>query len=430
MPLTKTRLFAASFMHPKHLSIKDFTYHLPTEKIAFQPLAKRDDSKLLVYTGTSFEISNYHQINQHLPHPAMMVFNDTKVVEARLLFKKATGATIEIFCLEPDPSIPDIVTGMSTCGSVYWHCLIGGASKWKPGQLLECTVEYQGVATTLQASFVEKRGDSFCVKFEWSPAHLSFAEILHACGKIPLPPYIKRTISKEDSNRYQTVYANTEGSVAAPTAGLHFTPELLNELKQSGIDIAYTTLHVGAGTFKPVKAATMETHEMHAEFIDVNRSLIEQLLENSAPLIAVGTTSMRTLESIYWIGEKLVKNPDTSHNNIALDQWVAYENNAGMSAKSDALKAILNWMDRYQTNRLLTTTQIIIAPGYSFKMVDYLVTNFHQPESTLLLLVAAFIGPRWKEVYEFALENEFRFLSYGDGCLFKRSDLATTETLK
>jgi len=399
-------------MHPKYLSIKDFTYQLPEEKIAFHPLAERDSSKLLVYHDGVIEESVYRNIADYIPDNSLLVFNNTKVVEARLFFQKPSGGVIEIFCLEPHEQYADITTAMLQSQKVLWKCLIGGASKWKHGQVLEKNIDLSGIK--LQCRFVERRTDCFVVALSWNSS-LSFAEVLHKAGAIPLPPYIKRNAEGEDSERYQTIYATHDGSVAAPTAGLHFTPAIFENLKEKNIQTDFVTLHVGAGTFKPVKAETMEKHEMHGEFIDVSIEFIENLIKNlNNAIIAVGTTSLRTIESLYWLGVK----KSVAANNQPLDiaQWEPYETDTNISPK-DALTALFDWMKENNIQKLITKTQIIIAPTYKPKIVNALITNFHQPQSTLLLLVAALIGDDWKKVYEYALQNNFRFLSYGDGCL-------------
>ncbi|WP_026310076.1 S-adenosylmethionine:tRNA ribosyltransferase-isomerase [Niabella aurantiaca] len=409
-------------MHPEDLNISDFTYELPEERIAYFPLPCRDASKLLLYKEGVITSDTYHDIDRHLPADAMMVFNNTKVVEARLLFKKPTGGQIEIFCLEPHESYADITTAMAQQGRVRWLCLIGGASKWKNGQVLTLPVTGQHGTTTLEARFIEKRSDSFLIELSWTPAAFSFAEILHLTGQIPLPPYIKRTAGKEDEERYQTVYAAHDGSVAAPTAGLHFTEDVLQKLKAKNIQTDFVTLHVGAGTFKPVKAGTMKDHEMHAEFISVSSGLIRKIAGHQGhPLLSVGTTSLRTLESLYWLGAKLLRDKNCFDNKLPyVSQWEAYEASLQQYSVADALQALISYLSEKQSANLLAKTQIIIAPGYSFKIADALVTNFHQPSSTLLLLVAAFIGDDWRRVYKYALENDFRFLSYGDGSLLWR----------
>jgi S-adenosylmethionine:tRNA ribosyltransferase-isomerase len=401
-------------MHPKDLSIYDYTYHLPDEKIASFPLPERDASKLLIYKEEKITEDIYRNIDAHLPRGSLLVFNNSKVIEARLLFQKSTGGMIEIFCLEPDSRYNDVTTAMLQQGTVYWKCLIGGASKWKHGHVLEKNIIAGKSFIQLSAKYVGKMADSFLVELSWKPDHLSFAELLHVAGAIPLPPYIKRKPEKSDTERYQTIYARQDGSVAAPTAGLHFSPAVFEKLKARHIDHTYLTLHVGAGTFKPVKSKKMADHEMHAEFIDVSKATLIQLLNNLDKIIAVGTTSLRTLESLYWLGLKTIKNPGSSQ--LMVSQWEPYETTGDLPAK-ETLLALLNWMEENNTDRLFSKTQIIIAPGYKPKLTTALITNFHQPQSTLLLLVAALIGDKWREVYDYALQHNFRFLSYGDGCL-------------
>ncbi len=407
-------------MHPKLLSIKDFTYNLPEEKIAFHPLAHRDESKLLIYRDGNIQESTYKNIAEQIPSGSLMIFNNTKVVEARLLFQKPTGGVIEIFCLEPHESYPDITTAMNQVGKVQWLCLIGGASKWKPGMILSLPLQIGDKNYLLEASYIEKRTDCFVIELRWD-CPVSFAEVLHYAGHVPLPPYIKRADERADKTRYQTVFAQHEGSVAAPTAGLHFTENILNHLADRNIQTDFVTLHVGAGTFKPVKADIMENHEMHYEWIEVKQSLISSLMQHrETPIVAVGTTSMRTLESLYWLGTKLLHHPNIFDNQLPiLTQWECYEIQH-QPTLGEALEALLHYMQKNNRDRLLAKTQIIIAPGYNFKVVEGLVTNFHQPASTLLLLVAAFIGNDWKKVYDYALQHNFRFLSYGDGNLLWR----------
>ena len=408
-------------MNAKKISILDFTYNLPVDRIAHYPLAQRDQSKLLVYKRGEISTDRYQQIHKYLPEQSLLVFNNTKVVEARLLFKKISGATIEIFCLEPHPQYSDITTAMLQRQSVKWMCLIGGASKWKHGQILEKKIQHQQEEIILQAKYLDKINDSFAVELSWSSPDLSFAEVLHAAGVMPLPPYIKREATEQDAERYQTIYATTDGSVAAPTAGLHFTPEIFSALREKKINTDFVTLHVGAGTFKPVKAATMETHEMHAEFIDLSIETIENVSENAGKFItAVGTTSLRTLESLYWLGAKSIIEPGRYLSELNVQQWDAYEMKTDDITIAQALNALVNRIKKAKKERLITTTQLLIVPGYKFRIVDALITNFHQPQSTLLLLVAAFIGEDWRKVYDYALENDYRFLSYGDGCVLQR----------
>lgn len=408
-------------MHPKYLSIDNFTYDLPEEKIAKYPLAERDSAKLIVYRKNKIEESTYRNIDLYLPSDSLLILNNTRVIEARLLFQKPTGALIEIFCLEPGPGYQDISTAMSQTESVEWLCLIGGASKWKPGQLLQKTIWHSDSEIRIEAKFVRKINDSFAVRISWTPPKFSFGEILHFAGAIPLPPYLKREAEASDSERYQTVYANTSGSVAAPTAGLHFTQPVLEKLKGK-VDIETITLHVGAGTFKPVKSETMEQHEMHAEFIDIDISSIKKIIRYADKFItAVGTTSLRTIESLYWMGVKIIHRKDIPQDELVIEQWDPYEIPAENISSSEALNALLQWMITMNMSRLVTKTQILIAPGYDMKLTNALVTNFHQPKSTLLLLVAAFLGDDWRKVYDYALGNDFRFLSYGDGCLLFRN---------
>jgi S-adenosylmethionine:tRNA ribosyltransferase-isomerase len=408
---------------PKNISIHYYTYSLPEERIAKYPLAERDASKLLVYKEGEIAEDSYKNISHHIPSNSLLIFNNTKVVEARLLFQKPTGGVIEIFCLEPHEQYADITTAMLQKGKVLWQCLVGGVSKWKTGQLLEKKITQSDREIILYASYIEKRNDSFIIELSWSPTELSFAEVLHYAGAIPLPPYIKRAVEEADSERYQTVYAHFDGSVAAPTAGLHFTDSIFQTLKEKNILTDFVTLHVGAGTFKPVKADTMQEHEMHAEFIDVSRTTIENIVDNlDNNIIAVGTTSLRTIESLYWLGvkESLVRSQESGvehYRQLSLSQWEAYELAKENISSKDALLALLHWMDKNKLERLVAKTQILIAPGYEFKIVKGLITNFHQPQSTLLLLVAALIGEDWKKVYDYALQNDFRFLSYGDGSL-------------
>ncbi len=404
---------------PRNILISDYTYSLPEERIAKYPLAERDASKLLIHKEGEITEDIYRNIVHHIPENSLLVFNNTKVVEARLLFQKPTGGVIEIFCLEPHDQYADITTAMLQKGKVWWQCLVGGLSKWKKGQLLQKRISYGEKEIILQAGYIEKRADSFIIELSWSPAALSFAEVLHHAGAIPLPPYIKRSAEDSDRERYQTVYAHFDGSVAAPTAGLHFTETIFNQVKEKNIETDFLTLHVGAGTFKPVKYETLQEHEMHAEWMDVSKTTIENILNNlDKKIIAVGTTSLRTMESLYWLGVK--KSGVRSQESGELLQWEPYDMAKKNVPAKDALQALMDWMDKNKLERLVTKTQILIAPGYQFKIVKGLITNFHQPQSTLLLLVAALIGSNWRKVYDYALQKDFRFLSYGDGCLLWR----------
>jgi S-adenosylmethionine:tRNA ribosyltransferase-isomerase len=405
-------------MHPKNLLIADFTYDLPAERVAKYPLAERDNSKLLVYESGKIKESIYRYVDEFLPADTLLIFNNTKVIEARLIFQKTTGANIEVFCLEPHEQYVDITSAMLQKGRVLYKCLIGGASKWKHGMILQKEVETNGEKIVLNAAIVDRRIDCFVVELTWRP-EVSFAEMLHAAGFIPLPPYLHREVEESDKNRYQTIYAKEDGSVAAPTAGLHFTDAVFEKLKAKNIKTEFVTLHVGAGTFKPVKTARIDEHEMHAEFIDVTIDAIENLLKYAKKtIVAVGTTSLRTIETLYWMGLKALQNADASLEEISIHQWDPYEQNNQEVTTEEALSALWLWMDKKGLARLITKTQILIAPGYKPKIAKGIITNFHQPQSTLLLLIAAFVGKHWKEIYQYAMDNEFRFLSYGDGCLF------------
>ena len=402
-------------MHPKELRIEDYTYLLPDERIAKYPLAIRDASKLLIYRNGEIAEDNYRNIAKHIPSDTLMVFNQTKVVHARLLFTKPSGGVIEVFCLSPHNQYMDIQTAMLQKSRVEWECLVGGASKWKHGMVLQLINDAPHF--TLSAKIIHRTTGAYTLELEWDDARLTFAEVLHYTGKVPLPPYLHRNAEVSDEERYQTLFAKQEGSVAAPPAGLHFTKEVLQNLTEKKIESAFVTLHVGAGTFKPVKSETMAAHEMHAEWIDVNIDTIKQLKEHlDGKIVAVGTTSLRTLESLYWIGNKLVNGEAVDLHGIAITQWEPYEEKP-ICTSLQALDAIIAYMEEHKLNKLVTRTQILIAPGYSFKIVNGLVTNFHQPQSTLLLLVGAFIGGDWRRVYDFAMSHDYRFLSYGDGCL-------------
>jgi S-adenosylmethionine:tRNA ribosyltransferase-isomerase len=353
----------------------------------------------------------YQNIATYLPQNSLLVFNNTKVINARILFTKPTGGVIEIFLLEPYQA--DYTSTLTVTKTCTWKCFIGGVSKWKEGKLKK----ELGVGNLeLVAQLIKKLSDAYVVEFNWN-GNTSFAEILEHVGNIPLPPYIKRNPAEEDKERYQTIYAAHDGSVAAPTAGLHFTQYIFKQLEEKNITKNFVTLHVGAGTFKPVKAATMQQHEMHAEWIDVNITIIENIIANlHNTIVAVGTTSLRTLESLYWLGVKALLYPSLPQ--LQITQWEAYDELSGTDiAVKDALQALLKWLQQNNLTQLFTQTQILIAPGYQFKIVKALVTNFHQPQSTLLLLVAAAVGDDWRKIYSCALENDFRFLSYGDGSL-------------
>lgn len=417
-------------MHPKNISISGFRYDLPSERIAHYPLAERDNSKLLIYRDGRIGEDLYRHLGDHLPENALLVFNDTRVVEARIVFQKASGARIEIFCLEPPEEYGSITAAMLQTGKILWKCLIGGASKWKPGQVLSRTIDPgplpagnpESSPILLEARWVEKLDGCFLIEFSWSPPELNFAELLHRAGLIPLPPYIRRAAEEADQHSYQTVYARHDGSVAAPTAGLHFTETLLKNLEAKNIRKEFVTLHVGAGTFMPVKSERLAEHNMHAEYIVVRKTTLANLLAAlGGRIIPVGTTSLRTIESLYWLGRKTILDPDILPEELVVRQWDPYTNRTPDLSPQEALQSLLRWMDRQELEQFFTKTQLLIAPGYEWKLTDGLITNFHQPESTLLLLIAALIGPAWKDIYRYALDHEFRFLSYGDGSLLFRS---------
>ncbi|MGN6437167.1 MAG: S-adenosylmethionine:tRNA ribosyltransferase-isomerase [Agriterribacter sp.] len=412
-------------MNVRKLKIEDFTYQLPEDRIAWRPLEKRDASKLLIYRAGQINEDSYSNIGHYLPANSLLVFNNTKVVEARIIFRKPTGGAIEIFCLEPHAQYADITSAMLQKGKVWWNCLVGGAGKWKHGAILEKNIETATGNLQLKATIVERQADSFTIELSWQPAQLSFAEVLHVAGLVPLPPYIKRNAEEADKERYQTIYAAHDGSVAAPTAGLHFTEDIFRSLAEKNIATGFVTLHVGAGTFKPVKAEQMEDHLMHTEFIDVTQELIDQLIDAYGNIFCVGTTSLRTLESLYWMGVKIIQHPAIQPEGLPVKQWEVYEDLPQDTDVRAALESLLNWMKARHLKRLISQTQILIAPGCKVKMIAGLITNFHQPQSTLLLLVAALIGEDWKKVYAYALENNFRFLSYGDGCLLFSGEQST-----
>lgn len=404
-------------METKHIQIKDYNYNLPEERIAKYPIAQRDHSKLLVYSHGEVSEDIFYNIVSYLPKRALMVFNNTKVIQARLHFRKETGALIEVFLLEPHcPADYEQMFQTTKCCS--WICLIGNLKKWKEGSLKR-EFNVKGHNITLKVNRKEDLGGSHIVEFEWDDESVSFAEILESVGELPIPPYLNRETQESDKTTYQTVYSKIKGSVAAPTAGLHFTNDVLAALDEHGIDREEVTLHVGAGTFKPVKSVEIEDHEMHTEFICVKRQTLEKLLSHDAAAIAVGTTSVRTLESLYYIGLKLEKSQNLSEKELHVNQWEPYEQPKGivLPTPQKAIENIIAYLDHNGLNALHTSTQIIIAPGYEYKIVRMLVTNFHQPQSTLLLLVSAFLHGDWHKVYDFALAHDFRFLSYGDSSL-------------
>jgi len=420
-----------------NISISDYTYTLPAELIADYPMTQRDASKLLVYQRGKISQDVYKNIAEYIPEGSLLLFNNTKVVEARIIFRKPTGGQIELFCLEPPNEYGGIAAAMTQTGRVRWKCLIGGASKWKAGQVLRKEIKsplpgeaplpgLQGPSTSvaesstivLEARYLDKEDDAFLIELSWTPAALSFAELLHQAGLIPLPPYIRRAPESTDAERYQTIYARHDGSVAAPTAGLHFTDAVIDSLAAKHIQHRFVTLHVGAGTFLPVKTPTLSEHIMHVEWISVTRDTIAALLDAlDKPIIAVGTTSARTIESLYWLGLKASLEPSATPERLTVQQWDAYELPAQDTSPASALTSLLKWMQRNDLAQLITRTQLLITPGYKWRIAKGLITNFHQPESTLLLLVASLIGEDWKKVYDYAMQHSFRFLSYGDGSL-------------
>ena len=402
-------------MDTKQIRISEYNYQLPDERIAKFPIAERDHSKLLVYEHGQISDDVFYHLPKYLPKNSLMVFNNTKVIQARLHFRKETGALIEIFLLEP--IVPaDYEQMFQTVGSCSWSCLVGNLKKWKEGELTR-QIEVNGQSFTLRASRRGEHGTGHQIDFEWDAQTVSFSEILEAVGELPIPPYLNRKTQESDKTTYQTVYSKIKGSVAAPTAGLHFTEKVLHEIDACGIDREELTLHVGAGTLKPVKSECIEGHEMHSEFISVRRQTLEKLLQHDASAIAVGTTSVRTLESLYYIGLKLESSPDLSEDELHVSQWEPYEQKGASIPAAQAIQNIVEYLDRHQRSVLNTSTQIIIAPGYEYKIVKVLITNFHQPQSTLLLLVSAFLKGDWRRVYDYALSNDFRFLSYGDSSL-------------
>jgi len=395
----------------KNIKIKEYDYELPEEKIAKYPLSQRDESKLLVYKNGKIEGSQFRHLKDYLSGNTLLVFNNTKVIQARMIFQKETGAQIEIFCLEPNEpaDYAQVFIQNKTC---IWLCMIGNLKKWKNGKLSFTIHNSQ-----LTAERLKSYGDTHLVRFEWDNPDISFAEILEICGKLPIPPYLNRKTEESDNQTYQTVYSKIKGSVAAPTAGLHFTKEVFESLSQKNITFEELTLHIGAGTFKPVKTETIGEHLMHTECITIKKSTVENVLSNLENIVAVGTTSVRTLESLYYIGVLISLNPNISIQNIKVTQWMPYSEENNRLSVNEALNLILRYFDQNNLNSLTTHTKIMIVPGYKFKVVTGIITNFHQPKSTLLLLISAFVGEQWKNIYDYALEHNFRFLSYGDSSL-------------
>lgn len=404
-------------LQAQEFQIKDYTYDLPENRIAKYPLDERDLSKLLVYKNGNVSEDNYRNLDTYISERSLFVFNNTKVVQARLHFRNATGGKIEIFCLEPSEANVEPSSAMIKKSSVEWVCLIGRVDKWK-----DKTISLETERFSLQAEIVNRNGNVFTIKFSWEPQNLSFAEILDELGEMPIPPYLKRESEAIDVSRYQTVYAEQKGSVAAPTAGLHFTNQIFQNLQSKDVIIDYVTLHVGAGTFKPVKSETLEGHDMHSEWIEVSQESILKIIgqitddHTHKDIVAVGTTSLRTIESLYWMGVKASQNMEVTTEELEVKQWDAYDLQQSMSA-TESLHSLLSWLRKNNIGKLVCKTQLLIVPSYTLRIANALVTNFHQPNSTLLLLVAAVVGDDWKMIYDYALNHDFRFLSYGDGSL-------------
>ncbi len=402
---------------PKNIQIADYNYTLPEEKIAKYPLSRRDFSKLLVYNSCEINEILYKDLTDVLPSDTLLIFNNTRVVEARMFFQTFTGAVVELFFLEAVSDVIDASKAMACKGKIEVKCYVGNAKRWKHGSLKR-VVESNGKLLEVTVSNKERISDYYHVTISWTPTEVVFAEVLHAFGSLPLPPYLKRETEETDLERYQTVFAKELGSVAAPTAGLHFTDTIFKNILKKGIETTEVTLHVGAGTFKPVKSEEIGGHEMHGEYLQVSVDSIKLILDSCErkKIVTVGTTSTRTIESLYWLGRKVFFNPSILHSDLVVSQWEPYEMTELCGVK-EAMQALINWLEKNSLNSILSKTQIIIAPGYKFQIIDGLITNFHQPESTLLLLISALIGEEWKRVYDYALENDFRFLSYGDGSL-------------
>ena len=396
-------------MEKEPIYIADYNYPLPDERIAKYPLAERDTSKLLVYRDGKVSEDRFYNVGEYIAPHSLLVYNNTKVIQARLEFHKASGARIEVFCLEP-LAPHDYQLSLGSTSGCTWKCMVGNAKKWKDGDAIHLTLEIGHLTYTLRAYKEQTLGNTYAIRFEWDGENVSFAEILDAVGELPIPPYLNRKTEESDKRTYQTVYSRIKGSVAAPTAGLHFTENVLNDLRSRGIETEEVTLHVGAGTFLPVKTADANEHVMHTEIIAVPKKAIEHILHNLGRIVAVGTTSMRTLESLYFMG---------CSRSAHVSQFEPYEKESTLSAQ-EALQSLLEWMDATGQETLHAETQIMIKPGYQFHIVDQLITNFHQPQSTLLLLVSAFVGGDWKTIYDYALSHDFRFLSYGDSSILNR----------
>ena len=403
-------------MNTRQIEISEYDYPLPDERIAKHPVAERDHSRLLVYRHGQISDDTFVNVPQYLPEGALMVVNNTRVIQARIYFQKTTGAHIEVFLLEPhEPA--DYERMFLTRSQCEWQCLIGNSKKWKEGRLSR-TFTVDGQQYRLSATRVESRGADQVVRFEWE-GDVPFATVIDHVGELPIPPYLNRATEESDKTTYQTVYSKIKGSVAAPTAGLHFTPAVLAAVDARGIEREELTLHVGAGTFRPVKSRQIADHEMHTEYIAVRRHTIERLIAHSGKAIAVGTTSVRTLESLYYMGWKVLRNPNCVLADLHVSQWEPYDlaDTPDAPTTVQALSALVGYLERQGEEVLHSSTQIIIAPGYKYHVVSHLITNFHQPQSTLLLLVSAFVGGQWRPIYDYALSHGFRFLSYGDSSL-------------
>jgi S-adenosylmethionine:tRNA ribosyltransferase-isomerase len=399
------------------IDLNDYEYDLPDDRVAQYPVKERDLSKLLICKGDTISEDIFRNIDSYIPADSLLVFNNTRVIRARLLFCKETGASIEILCLEPlSPSEYEL--SFSSKAPVEWKCIVGNLKKWKGGKL-KTSFLLDGEKFNLNAEKIKPEGEAWRIRFSWDAREISFGQVIEATGHIPLPPYINRDDESGDITRYQTIYSKIKGSVAAPTAGLHFTDNVLEKLKGKRIQSSEVTLHVGAGTFQPVKSKNVLDHKMHCEHFFVTEKTIELLLKNPLKIIAVGTTSVRTLESLYWLGVKIIQDPSNINSDLSLGQWEAYEMDSSISAK-ESMEALLKMLNEKHLSTIHASTSMMIIPGYSFRMIKGIITNFHQPHSTLLLLISAWTGNSWKTIYNFALKNDFRFLSYGDcSLLFK-----------
>jgi S-adenosylmethionine:tRNA ribosyltransferase-isomerase len=401
----------------ENVNIEDYDYDLPEERIAQYPVEERDMSNLLVYRNGNIEKDTFRNLSQYIPKGSLLVFNNTRVIRARLLFRKESGAAIEVLCLEPLSPV-DYQMSLGSVEPVEWKCIIGNLKKWKKGQLA-LTYFIDKKQYTITAEKICHEGEAWRVRFSWDSPSTGFGEVIETAGHIPLPPYLNREDEDEDNIRYQTVYSTVKGSVAAPTAGLHFTETVFNRLREDRINFAELTLHVGAGTFQPIKTKSISEHEMHCEHFFVTADTIQLLIKNLGYIIPVGTTSVRTLESLYWLGAKISGKPAGFNGSFALDQWDAFINESAISAE-ESLNSLLAMMKARNISILEASTSIMIIPGYKFRIINGMITNFHQPRSTLLLLISAWIGDKWKDVYNFALKNNFRFLSYGDSSILLR----------